>query len=719
MKYFHRKTQFLQQNIFFALSAVGLFLSLSALTFAAPGDLDLSFGNGGKVITRGSNVPYPGFELSGAYAMAIQSDGKIVVAGEGTAGSGTWDFAVVRFNTDGSFDTSFGGTGKVITPVGNTHDRAFSVAIQADGKIVAAGYSCNGVVGCIGAGISFGVVRYNPDGSLDTSFNGTGKVITSFGSSTAIANDLAIQADGKIVVSGGAYGGEFTGVSAVVRYNSNGSLDTSFNGTGKIITPLSNGSVAIQTDGKVVVAGSGYNGSRIDFTIFRYNTDGSPDNSFNGTGKTVTQIGDRSYANELAIQTDGKIVVVGSSRNNSRDNFALVRYNTDGSLDASLNGTGKVLTPVGTWSFGSGASSVAIQPDGKIVAAGNSGNGTLSEQGADFAVIRYNPNGSLDTTFNGTGKVTTRFGGQDFVRSVAIQADGKIVVAGSTDFDAYDFYQFVVVRYEGGSNASIRTRFDFDGDGKADVSVFRSSDRVWYLNQSANGFSATQFGLSSDKLTPADFDGDGRTDISVFRDGIWYWLNSSNNSFNAVQFGLAGDIPVPADFTGDGRAELAVYRGGVWYTLNLANNQSNAVQFGLATDKPVVGDYDGDGRADYAVYRSGIWYLLQSTQGFGAIQFGISTDKLVPADYDGDGKTDAAVYRDGIWYVLGSQTGFTAFQFGMATDTPAPADYDGDGKTDAAVFRDGTWYLRQSTNGFAAQQFGLANDNPVPAAYTP
>ncbi len=713
MKYFSRKTRHLRQNFLFGFLVIGLFLALPSLTFAAPGDLDLSFGNGGKVVTRGSSN-YPGFGLSGAYAMAIQSDGKIVVAGEGTAGSGTWDFAVVRFNTNGSFDTSFGGTGIVITPVGNSQDRAFSVAIQADGKIVAAGYSYND-----GIGTNFGIVRYNPNGSLDTSFNGTGKVITSFGSSSAIANDLAIQADGKIVVAGGAYGGYFTDVSAVVRYNSNGSLDTSFNGTGKIITTLSNSSVAIQTNGKVVVAGSGYNGSRIDFTIFRYNTDGSLDNSFNGTGKTVTQIGDSSYANELAIQTDGRIVVVGSSRNDSRDNFALVRYNTDGSLDTSLNGNGKILTPVVTSTYGSGASSVAIQPDGKIVAAGNSGNGTLFGQGADFAVIRYNPNGSLDTTFNGTGKVTTRFGGQDFVSEIAIQADGKIVVAGSTDFDLYDFYQFVVVRYEGGSNANIRTRFDFDGDGRSDISVFRPSNGEWQLNQSTNGFYATQFGLSTDKITPADFDGDGRTDIAVYRDGFWYWLNSSNGSFQAAQFGQAGDIPVPFDYTGDGRAELAVYRSGFWYTLNLANNQFNAVQFGNATDKPVPADYDGDGRADYAVYRDGIWYLLQSTQGFGAIQFGLPTDKLVPADYDGDGKTDAAVFREGVWYLLGSQTGFTAFQFGFASDIPAPADYDGDGKSDAAVYRDGIWYLRQSASGFSGVQFGLTNDTPIPAAYLP
>ena len=264
-----------------------------------------------------------------------------------------------------------------------------------------------------------------------------------------------------------------------------------------------------------------------------------------------------------------------------------------------------------------------------------------------------------------------------------------------------------------------RTGFDFDGDGKADISVFRSSDSVWYLNRSTQGFSTTQFGLSTDKIAPADYDGDGKTDISVYRDGVWYWLKSSDNSFNAVQFGLAGDIPVPADYTGDGRAELAVYRGGVWWTFDLANQQTGAIQFGISSDKPVAADYDGDGSADQAVYRNGEWHLNRSTQGYAVIHFGLATDNLVPADYDGDGRTDIAVYRDGIWYLQQSSQGFAAFQFGVSTDIPAPADYDGDGRTDAAVYRNGAWWIRQSTSGVAVRQFGLVNDLPVPAAFLP
>jgi len=263
-----------------------------------------------------------------------------------------------------------------------------------------------------------------------------------------------------------------------------------------------------------------------------------------------------------------------------------------------------------------------------------------------------------------------------------------------------------------------RTPFDFDGDGIADIGVYRSGD--WYLQMSSGRFIAKQFGIASDKIVPADYDGDGKTDIAVFRDGNWYYLQSSDNEFRAAQFGAAGDLPQAGDYDGDQKADFAVFRpsDGVWYLLR-SGAGFTAFQFGQNGDKPVAADYDGDGKADLAVYRAGDWYVQQSRDGFRAIQFGIASDKPTVGDYDGDSKADFAVYRDGVWYLQRSQTGFTAVQFGVSSDVPVPADYDGDGKTDIAVFRNGVWYLQQSTAGFAGLQFGAANDVPVSSASVP
>jgi len=410
-----------------SLAETLLYLPIVMRNYISPvtGALDPSFDNDGKLVTDFSDGNDFGF------AVALQADGKIVVAG--SAYGATMDFAVARYNPDGSLDTSFDGDGRVVTDYGGLIDVGKAVALQADGKIVVAGYTLSTTA-------DFAVARYNPDGSLDTSFDGDGRVVTDYGGLNDIGYAIALQADGKIVVAGSANG--LTWDFAVARYNPDGSLDTSFDGDGKLVTDYGGLSddgyaIALQADGKIVVAGYTV-GATYDFAVARYNPDGSLDTSFDGDGKLATDFaGGDDWGHAVALQADGKIVVAGYTDVATLD-FAVARYNPDGSLDTSFDGDGMVLTDfAGGTDYGF---AVALQADGKIVVAGYTEGVTW-----DFAVARYNPDGGLDTTFDGDGKLVTDFsGGNDTGRAVALQADGKIVVAGDTEGATWDF---AVARY--------------------------------------------------------------------------------------------------------------------------------------------------------------------------------------------------------------------------------------------------------------------------------
>jgi FG-GAP-like repeat len=269
---------------------------------------------------------------------------------------------------------------------------------------------------------------------------------------------------------------------------------------------------------------------------------------------------------------------------------------------------------------------------------------------------------------------------------------------------------------------------DFDGDGRADVSVYRPSAGTWYLQQSRDGISAYQFGTSSDMIVPADFDGDGKTDIGVYRPstGIWYVVDSSGGTITYTNFGIPGDLPAAADYDGDGKADIAVFRptDGTWYRKNSDDGMFVAVRFGANGDKPTVGDFDGDGKADIAVFRpsTGAWYRINSSNNsFSGEVFGLGDDITVPSDFDGDGKTDVAVYRpsNGYWYIENSSIAtVSARPFGLSNDIPAPADFDGDGKADLSVFRPvtGIWYRQNSWDAsLTGLQFGMNGDLPTQA----
>jgi len=415
-----------------------LWLVMSSLVAALPGAPDASFGSGlGKVFTpigSGTDV---------AYSLALQPDGMIVVAGTCSNGA-DYDFCLARYLANGALDTTFNGSGKVITTMGNGNDGAYSVVLQPDGKILVVGSCLNGFT------YDFCLARYLASGALDSSFNGTGKVITAIGSDNDAAYSVALQPDGKIVAAGRCSNGTDYDF-CVARYLASGAPDLSFNGTGKVITPIGSGNdivrgVALQPDGKIVVAGYCANGATYDFCLARYLASGTLDMSFQGAGTDVAPIGaGDDYAISLSLQPDGKIIVAGVCSNGINSDFCLARYLADGAFDTTFNGTGKVITPIGSGDdYGY---SVVLQPDGKIVVAGYCSNGT----NLDFCLARYLTNGTLDASFGSTGKVITAIGsGTDIANSAALQPDGKIVVAGYCSNGINE--DFCLARYEGGPN---------------------------------------------------------------------------------------------------------------------------------------------------------------------------------------------------------------------------------------------------------------------------
>ncbi len=309
-------------------------------------------------------------------------------------------------------------------------------------------------------------------------------------------------------------------------------------------------------------------------------------------------------------------------------------------------------------------------------------------------------------------------------------------LSGDTTFTFCSYSRTEVTDFVAANNTCLaqqvvaRTPFDFDGDHKTDISIFRPNTGEWWLNRSSSGQTvAFQFGNSADRLVPGDFTGDGKTDVALWRpsNGYWYVLRSEDNSFFSFPFGTNGDVPVVGDFDADGKADAGVFRPSTstWYVQKSAGG-TLIQQFGTNGDVPVVADYDGDGRSDVAIYRpnSGQWWISRSNSGVIATTFGNLTVKPVQADYTGDGKTDIAIFRPstGEWFILRSEdNSFFSFPFGTNGDVPVVGDYDGDGKADAGVFRpsNSTWYLSRTSAGTQILTFGINGDKPTPNVFVP
>lgn len=396
-----------------------------------------TFTTNGKVTTEAGGV------LDEIEAMQFQPDGKFVVAGTG----GGLNFSVARYNADGSLDNTFGGDGKVVTPIGTGMDsRAYDVAIQPDGKIVVAGVVYNAG----GFNLDIALVRYKPDGSLDSSFDGDGILVTDFSNGQEDqVQSVAIQVDGRIVVAGWSNNGNDVDF-ILARYLPDGSLDPSFDGDGKVRTDFGGfadkaHTLGIQSDGKIVAGGESYNGNTYDFALARYNEDGSLDAGFSTDGKVMTDLEVHDRITSLVIQTDGSIVVAGSANTSlsaandntgPNANFALARYTAAGNLDNSFDGDGKVMTDLG--SNADEAYDLVLQNDGKIVVTGSGNN-------ADFNIVRYNVNGSLDPSFFGSGITTVDFNNRpDFAHAINVY-NNNLYVAGRTAGSASDDFAVAVI----------------------------------------------------------------------------------------------------------------------------------------------------------------------------------------------------------------------------------------------------------------------------------
>ncbi len=401
-------------------------------SFAQPYEiLDESFGSDGLVTTEFGSAD------AQINAVKIQADGKIVAVGVDDAGLNR-KVAIARYNTNGTLDNSFNNDGKITTDIGTGGDEGHALLIQVDGKIIIGGFTVNGT------NSDFLIVKYNSDGSFDTDFGINGVVTTDFGTDNDYALSAIVQSDGKIVLAG------YSTVSsdevfALARYNVEGSLDSSFGTDGKVTTLIGFEaraySITLQSDGKIVAVGDTYGG----FAVARYNTNGSLDNSFSNDGIEITSFsGDQMGARGVGITADGKIAVGGYLYEDVGGGllygvFALAQYNSNGTLDTNFGISGKVTTIVAN-DFAT-AFGLMIQANGQIVMVGTTGS--------VFGLARYNMDGSPDTSFSADGTLATDFSSSGSAAfCVAEQSDGKIVAAGSST--VFPASSFALARYTNG-----------------------------------------------------------------------------------------------------------------------------------------------------------------------------------------------------------------------------------------------------------------------------
>lgn len=433
----------MKSNIYILLS---LFITFSSLTMAQEGALDPSFGDDGIVLTNEAGIG------SANTAMTLQPDGKIIVVGAAFVSG--FPMAVTRYNTDGTLDTTFSNDGIAYAPFGNIESIGWAVAVTDDGKIVVTGRHFDQLSNG-NQQVKSGTARFNSDGTLDNTFSGDGLTINDFSPNQHNeGRSIAIQSDNKIIVGGYSHNTAGVVVQTLVRFNENGSLDSSFNGNGVVKMQAGDADsyiydTIVQSDGKLLTAGSRGVDGNADFTIVRYIADGTLDTSFGTNGIVMTDFGNNTIdsAFDIALQFDGKIVATGLTRisTNTDWDLAVVRYNEDGSKDTSFGTNGIVVVDI-EGNRDDFTRAVAIQDDGKIVISAI--HASAMNNIRQFTLLRLLSDGSVDVNSGRNGRIITPLKADNsfYSSNLEIQEDQKIVIAGTHYNDEGDAFQ-IVIRY--------------------------------------------------------------------------------------------------------------------------------------------------------------------------------------------------------------------------------------------------------------------------------
>jgi uncharacterized delta-60 repeat protein len=608
--------------------AAGSDLDFAIARYNADGSLDTAFDSDGLLTTSfGSSVDV-------AQSVAVDSSGRILVAGQ--ASTGGWDFALARYHSDGSLDTSFDGDGKVRTGIGTLTDAATSMVIDSSGRIVVAGYVwVDGLT-------NFAVARYNPDGSFDPKFDSDGKTIVDISSTNEFVWGVCLDSAGRIVVAGGTSIGS-TGAFALMRVNADGSIDSTFDSDGKAVISLKMSdnwanSTVLDRLGRIIVAGSADG----DFGLARYHDDGTLDSTFGVNGRVVTPIANGEEIVAAAIDGMGRIVCAGHTWFNGKRDFAVARYNADGSLDTTFGLSGIVIAPVGTGH--DSVSSVVIDSMNRIIVAGDAYDGS----NGNFALVRFLPNGSLDETFGIGGKVFTDFGSyEDFANNVTIDALGRILVAG------HGGSGFALARY----NADGSLDATFDGDGRVSTSFGSSYDTVSSIAIDSSGrivaAGFTAAGGGDWNFALARYNSDGSLDTTFDADGkVIAQIGLSNDIAESVAIDKLGRIVLAGYSRVDGvlNFSLARFDANGSFDTTFDDDGKLIMAFGVSEDRPGGMFIDWSNRIVVAgVSETGIndsadFAIARHLAGFGPVPTIPTIALAIDTGVNGDGVTSDAAF---------------------------------------------------------------------------